>query len=188
MKKGIHPEYHEIKVVMTDGTEYITRSTYGEPGAVLHLDIDSKTHPAWDRRRPAPARSRRPRVAFQEPLQGPARRVIAGPMPERQKARFARAFFHGGAGSRLRPGGCRRRPRSGRSARGPGCRPAVLRRRRMPRQGAPPVPGARGSERSASGAARAARPSPARAWRRRGRSAAPCSFPPAPARLRSRRC
>jgi large subunit ribosomal protein L31 len=47
MKKGIHPEYHEIKVVMTDGTEYVTRSTYGEPGAVLHLDIDSKTHPAW---------------------------------------------------------------------------------------------------------------------------------------------
>ena len=47
MKKGIHPDYHEIKVVMTDGTEYVTRSTYGEPGATLHLDIDSKTHPAW---------------------------------------------------------------------------------------------------------------------------------------------
>jgi len=47
MKKDIHPNYHEIKVVMTDGTEYVTRSTYGEPGAVLHLDIDSKTHPAW---------------------------------------------------------------------------------------------------------------------------------------------
>jgi large subunit ribosomal protein L31 len=47
MKKGIHPDYHEIKVVMTDGTEYSTRSTYGEAGAVLHLDIDPKTHPAW---------------------------------------------------------------------------------------------------------------------------------------------
>src|SRR5579872_4653246 len=47
MKKDIHPDYHEIKVVMTDGTEYITRSTYGEPGAVLRLDIDPKTHPAW---------------------------------------------------------------------------------------------------------------------------------------------
>jgi large subunit ribosomal protein L31 len=47
MKKDIHPKYHEIKVVMTDGTEYATRSTYGEPGAVLHLDIDPKTHPAW---------------------------------------------------------------------------------------------------------------------------------------------
>ena len=47
MKKEIHPDYHEIKVVMTDGTEYTTRSTYGEPGATLHLDIDPKTHPAW---------------------------------------------------------------------------------------------------------------------------------------------
>ena len=34
MKKDIHPDYHEIKVIMTDGTEYVTRSTYGEPGAV----------------------------------------------------------------------------------------------------------------------------------------------------------
>ena len=47
MKKDIHPEYHDITVVMTDGTEYVTRSTYGEPGATLHLDIDPKTHPAW---------------------------------------------------------------------------------------------------------------------------------------------
>jgi len=47
MKKDIHPNYHDIKVVMTDGTEYVTRSTYGEPGATLHLDIDPKTHPAW---------------------------------------------------------------------------------------------------------------------------------------------
>ncbi len=47
MKADIHPDYHEIKVVMTDGTEYTTRSTYGEPGAVLKLEIDSKSHPAW---------------------------------------------------------------------------------------------------------------------------------------------
>ena len=47
MKKDIHPDYHAIKVVMTDGTEYETRSTYGEDGAVLQLDIDPKTHPAW---------------------------------------------------------------------------------------------------------------------------------------------
>ena len=47
MKKEIHPDYHEIKVVMTDGTEYLTRSTYGEAGATLTLDIDPKTHPAW---------------------------------------------------------------------------------------------------------------------------------------------
>lgn len=47
MKPDIHPEYHEIKVVLTDGTEYTTRSTYGKPGEVLKLDIDPKTHPAW---------------------------------------------------------------------------------------------------------------------------------------------
>lgn len=47
MKKDIHPEYHEITVVMTDGSEFKTRSTYGEPGDTLRLDIDPKTHPAW---------------------------------------------------------------------------------------------------------------------------------------------
>lgn len=47
MKKDIHPDYHEITVLMTDGTEYKTRSTYGEPGDTLRLDIDPKTHPAW---------------------------------------------------------------------------------------------------------------------------------------------
>jgi len=47
MKKDIHPEYHEITVVLTDGTEYQTRSTYGSAGDTLRLDIDPKTHPAW---------------------------------------------------------------------------------------------------------------------------------------------
>jgi large subunit ribosomal protein L31 len=47
MKEKGHPDYHAIKVVMTDGTEYMTRSTYGKEGDVLHLDIDPKTHPAW---------------------------------------------------------------------------------------------------------------------------------------------
>ena len=47
MKKDGHPDYHEITVVMTDGTEFVTRSTYGKPGAKLHLDIDPKVHPAW---------------------------------------------------------------------------------------------------------------------------------------------
>jgi large subunit ribosomal protein L31 len=46
-KTGIHPDYHTIKVVMTDGTEYMTRSTYGKEGDTLNLDIDPKTHPAW---------------------------------------------------------------------------------------------------------------------------------------------
>ncbi len=47
MKKDIHPKYHEIKVVMTDGTEFTTRSTYGKPGDRLTLDIDPLVHPAW---------------------------------------------------------------------------------------------------------------------------------------------
>ena len=47
MKKDIHPDYHEITVKMTDGTEFKTRSTYGKPGQVLRLDIDPKSHPAW---------------------------------------------------------------------------------------------------------------------------------------------
>ena len=47
MKPDIHPDYHEIKVVLTDGTEYTTRSTWGKPGDVLKLDIDARTHPAW---------------------------------------------------------------------------------------------------------------------------------------------
>ena len=47
MMKDTHPDYHDITVVMTDGTEYQTRSTWGKPGDVLKLDIDSKSHPAW---------------------------------------------------------------------------------------------------------------------------------------------
>jgi len=47
MKDNLHPNYHEITVVMTDGSEFVTRSTYGEAGAKLHLDIDPKVHPAW---------------------------------------------------------------------------------------------------------------------------------------------
>ena len=40
MKKNIHPNYHKIKVVMTDGTEFETRSTWGKENDVLKLDID----------------------------------------------------------------------------------------------------------------------------------------------------
>ncbi|MCH9011629.1 MAG: 50S ribosomal protein L31 [Proteobacteria bacterium] len=47
MKKDIHPDYHDITVVLTDGTEYKMRSTYGKVGDTLRLDIDPKVHPAW---------------------------------------------------------------------------------------------------------------------------------------------
>jgi large subunit ribosomal protein L31 len=47
MKSGIHPEYHPITVVMTDGTSFTTRSCWGNAGDTLHLDVDPKSHPAW---------------------------------------------------------------------------------------------------------------------------------------------
>ena len=47
MKKKIHPDYHEIEVVMTEATKFKTRSTWGKKGDVLNLDIDPKSHPAW---------------------------------------------------------------------------------------------------------------------------------------------
>lgn len=47
MKKDIHPDYHDITVVMTDGTTFTTRSTYGKAGDRLTLDIDPLSHPAW---------------------------------------------------------------------------------------------------------------------------------------------
>jgi large subunit ribosomal protein L31 len=45
MKKGIHPYYHNLEVVMTDGTIFYTRSCYKQDRVVL--DIDSKSHPFY---------------------------------------------------------------------------------------------------------------------------------------------
>ena len=47
MKKKIHPDYHTIKVDMTDGSQFETRSTWGSKGDVLKLEIDPKSHSAW---------------------------------------------------------------------------------------------------------------------------------------------
>jgi len=47
MKKDIHPDYHVITVELTDGSSFQTRSTWGEEGKTLKLDVDPKTHPAW---------------------------------------------------------------------------------------------------------------------------------------------
>lgn len=43
MKKGIHPFYKTVEVVMTDGTTFKTRSCY--KGDRMVLEIDSKSHP-----------------------------------------------------------------------------------------------------------------------------------------------
>ena len=37
MKKDIHPNYHTIKVEMTDGTQFETKSTWGAEGDILKL-------------------------------------------------------------------------------------------------------------------------------------------------------
>ena len=47
MKREGHPNYHKITVVMTNGTEFETYSTYGAEGDRLQLDVDPATHPAW---------------------------------------------------------------------------------------------------------------------------------------------
>ena len=47
MKSDIHPDYHEVNIVMTDGSTFKTRSTWGKAGDTLRLDIDPKSHPAW---------------------------------------------------------------------------------------------------------------------------------------------
>ena len=47
MKKKIHPDYHKINVVMTDGTKFETMSTWGKSGDTLKLEIDPKSHSAW---------------------------------------------------------------------------------------------------------------------------------------------
>ena len=46
MKKNLHPDYHLIKVEMTDGTQFETYSTWGSKGEVLKLEIDPKSHAA----------------------------------------------------------------------------------------------------------------------------------------------
>ena len=47
MKKDIHPDYHTIRVRMTNGEEVEMRSTWGSEGDTLTLDVDPTTHPAW---------------------------------------------------------------------------------------------------------------------------------------------
>ena len=47
MKADTHPDYHLIKVQMTNGTVFETRSTWGKEGDTLQLDIDPTAHPAW---------------------------------------------------------------------------------------------------------------------------------------------
>ncbi|MGB0918938.1 MAG: 50S ribosomal protein L31 [Holosporaceae bacterium] len=47
MKKNLHPDYHEITLILTDGEKRKVFSTYGKPGDTVQLDIDNKSHHAW---------------------------------------------------------------------------------------------------------------------------------------------
>lgn len=47
MKQDIHPDYHTITVVQTDGSTFETRTTWGKEGDTMTLDVDTKSHPAW---------------------------------------------------------------------------------------------------------------------------------------------
>ena len=49
MKADIHPDYHTIKVQMTDGTVFETRSTWGKEGDTLHRHRPDQP-PGVDRR------------------------------------------------------------------------------------------------------------------------------------------
>ena len=43
MREGIHPEYHEAKVICNCGTEFVTGSTKEE----IRVEICSKCHPFY---------------------------------------------------------------------------------------------------------------------------------------------
>lgn len=48
MKKGIHPEYNELTVVMSDGSEIVTRSTMKTKDGIYRTEVDSKNHPFYN--------------------------------------------------------------------------------------------------------------------------------------------
>ena len=80
MKKGIHPTLNRIKVQMTDGTVFETRSTWGSDGETLQLDIDPTVHPGLDGRPWLDARCGRAGRALQQALRRAfdQARLIAG--------------------------------------------------------------------------------------------------------------
>ncbi|CRK75744.1 MULTISPECIES: 50S ribosomal protein L31 [Nereida] len=47
MRKDTHPDYHIIKVKMTNGDIVEMKSTWGSEGDQIALDIDPSAHPAW---------------------------------------------------------------------------------------------------------------------------------------------
>jgi large subunit ribosomal protein L31 len=46
-KKGIHPDYHDLTLGLSNGSEIKTKSTFGKSGDKMILEVDLETHPAW---------------------------------------------------------------------------------------------------------------------------------------------
>jgi large subunit ribosomal protein L31 len=47
MKPGIHPEYKEVVVVMSDGSEVMMKSTLKTKNGRYTTEVDSKNHPFY---------------------------------------------------------------------------------------------------------------------------------------------
>ena len=112
MKPDTHPDYHTIKVKMTDGTEFTTRTTWGKKGDTLHLDIDPKSHPAWTGGKQQ-LLDRGGRLSrFQKKFAGlGVRQEVSLGLADKQKPPRERGFFVcGRVGSLSVPRPARRRP------------------------------------------------------------------------------
>ncbi|XXM93362.1 MAG: 50S ribosomal protein L31 [Candidatus Hodgkinia cicadicola] len=44
-KRKPHPKLYKLKVIRTDGTQFVTRSTI--PIGEIRLEVDISAHPAW---------------------------------------------------------------------------------------------------------------------------------------------
>lgn len=49
MKKGIHPDYKEVTVILSDGSELQTRSTIKTDDGIIKSEVDSKNHPFYNK-------------------------------------------------------------------------------------------------------------------------------------------
>ena len=47
MKKETHPEYHLIDVKLINGDVIQMKSTWGDEGKQMALEVDPSVHPAW---------------------------------------------------------------------------------------------------------------------------------------------
>lgn len=40
-------DYHNITVVLNDGSQFQTKSVYGQEGSIIKPEVDPTNHPAW---------------------------------------------------------------------------------------------------------------------------------------------